>query len=351
VFVRAPSWLGDFVMAEPLLRALHERVGEGLAIAGHVRFLDLLHGPLEAVSRLERADVGELRAGDFDLALLLDGSWRSAWIVRRAGIGERVGLARGGRAALLTCALRPARERGAAAVGRGRTSRPPRWLPRPFDGVCAELGSLVGVEVRGRPRLTPTPSTLDAARERLAALGLVPGEPYLLLNAAARAGSAKGLPPSFWEGLLPRLKGLPRALVLGAPGESGPARHLAAKAGALALVDPPPDLGELAALCAGAVCVVTADGGALHVARAVGAAAVVLFGPTDPRHLALAPERTRAQRLELACSPCHLERCPLDPPARHACMSAHDPARAAAGVRELIGTSATRAVASSSPRA
>ncbi|HJP02320.1 MAG TPA: glycosyltransferase family 9 protein, partial [Planctomycetota bacterium] len=241
---------------------------------------------------------------------------------------------------LLTAAVRPARERGAVAVGRGRTGRPPRWLPRPFDAVCTELGALVGVEVSGVPRLAPTPPALAAARERLDALGLAPGEPYLLLNAAAREGSAKGLPRAFWEGLLAALAGagLPRALVLGAPGESVIARALAGRAGASSLTDPAPALPELAALCASAACMVTADCGTLHVARAAGAVAVVLFGPTDPRHLALDPDRVRAHRLELSCSPCHLERCPLVPPAQRACMVGFDPERVVESVRELIGT-------------
>ncbi|MED6334866.1 MAG: glycosyltransferase family 9 protein, partial [Planctomycetota bacterium] len=90
--------------------------------------------------------------------------------------------------------------------------------------------------------------------------------------------------------------------------------------------------------CASAACMVTADCGTLHVARAAGAVAVVLFGPTDPRHLALDPDRVRAHRLELSCSPCHLERCPLAPPAQRACMAGFDPERVVESVRELIGT-------------
>ncbi len=338
VFVRAPNWLGDLVMAEPLLSALHERVGEGLTVAGPGPCLDLVRPALASahwcVSEEARAGV----PGDLDLALLLDGSWRSAWYAWRAGARERVGLGRGGRSPLLTTAVRPARERGGVAVGRGRAGRPPRWLPRPFDAVCAELGALAGVEVRRAPRLVPVSGEVEAARDRLAAEGLAPGEPYLLLNAASRAGSAKGAPRGLWRELASRLGAadLPRAFVLGAPGETAAARAAAGGTPAVALVDPPPLLGELAALCAGAACLVTADGGALHVARATGCAAVVLFGPTDPRHLALEPARTRAHRLELACSPCHRERCPLDPPDRNACMSGHDVDRVLASVRELV---------------
>jgi len=44
VLVRLPSWLGDFVMSEPLVRALDERLAGGLltlvARAEHLELLD-----------------------------------------------------------------------------------------------------------------------------------------------------------------------------------------------------------------------------------------------------------------------------------------------------------------------
>jgi ADP-heptose:LPS heptosyltransferase len=65
-------------------------------------------------------------------------------------------------------------------------------------------------------------------------------------------------------------------------------------------------LGALAAVHRRARLVVTTDSGALHLAAAMGAPVVALFGPGDPRLFApLAPhDRLRVVRVGLECSPC-----------------------------------------------
>lgn len=347
VLVRAPSWLGDFVACEPLLRALHARLplhGRGsLSIAAPARLLALLDGRLAGAQRLSVGREGPRPQAwrGHDVALLLDGSWRSAWCAWRASIPERLGSARGGRGPLLTSAYTPARERGAAPVGVGRRGRFPRWLPRPFGAVCAEIGAWLGVEVRDpRPRLAPGDRGRAAARARLERAGVREGEPYLLVNAAARPGSAKGAPAELLEGVLAELARAraPRTLLLTAPGETETARRVAELApGATLLDDPPPDLEELVALCASSACLLTADCGARHVAVALGTPAVVVFGPTDPRHGAEHLERVRGLRVEVPCGPCHRERCPLEGSRRHACMTRIDPRAVAAAALELVG--------------
>src|SRR5688572_18256671 len=49
-----------------------------------------------------RASVRALREGKFDLGVLFPNSFGSAWMLRRAGVPERWGIARGGRGFLLT---------------------------------------------------------------------------------------------------------------------------------------------------------------------------------------------------------------------------------------------------------
>jgi len=65
-------------------------------------------------------------------------------------------------------------------------------------------------------------------------------------------------------------------------------------------------LGALAAVHRRARVVVTTDSGALHLAAAMGAPAVALFGPGDPVRFApfAPPERIRVIRVGLGCSPC-----------------------------------------------
>ena len=106
VLVRAPSWLGDFVACEPVLRALHARwsaagCADRLTIAAPAPFLELVAWKLRGAHLLAAARGANPDADSWrghDVALLLDGSWRSAFAAWRAGIPERAAWASGGRA-------------------------------------------------------------------------------------------------------------------------------------------------------------------------------------------------------------------------------------------------------------
>ena len=336
VLVRAPSWLGDFVAAEPALRALVEHQGSrgSVSVAAPARLLALLDGRFPQLRRLPiepGREEGDAEWRAHDVALLLNGSFRSAWRAWRSRIGVRAGFARGGRSALLTHAYVPARERAA------------RWLPRPFVAASAELLGWLGVAVRDRePRLLVSEHAREAAAARLASAGLSRGEPFVLANAGARPGSAKGIPPGAFAAsidAIARATGLP-VVIACAPGEEAAARETAARiviARSILLDAPPPGLAELSALSASARLAVGPDNGARHVAQALGTPCIALCGPTDRRHTAEHPASTRLLSVEVPCGPCHRESCPLAGELRHACMHRIEPARVAAAAMELLG--------------
>lgn len=348
VLVRAPSWLGDFVAAEPAIRALvlHQGTRGSVSIAAPARLLGLLDGRFPDLRRLpiapDRPEAGApWRA--HDVALLLNGSFASAWHAWRSRIGVRAGFARGGRSALLSHAYVPALERGATPLGIGRAGGGARFLPRPFGAACAELLGWMGVAVRDRaPRILVTDRARASAAARLAAAGLGRGEPFVLANAGARPGSAKGIPPGTFAAaldVLAREQRLP-VVIACAPGEEAAARETAARVvltRAILLADPPSDLAELAALSAAATLAIGPDNGARHVAQALGTPCIALCGPTDPRHTAEHPGTTRLLSVLVPCGPCHLEACPLAGDLRHACMHRIEPARVAAAAAELLG--------------
>lgn len=334
VLVRAPSWLGDFVMAEPVVRALYEHHHEAgaermLSIAGPARFLALLDGRFAGMQRLAISPASPERARDWrdhDAALLLNGSLRSAWSAFIAGIPLRAGFARGGRSPLLTQAFTPARELGATPIGLGRNGSFPRFLPRPFGAACFELAAWIGIRVRDRdPRLLVSERARDDTVRRLAAAGLANGEPFVLVNAGSRAGSAKGLPA---EVLAPALDEIARShdlpfVIACASGEEDSARVTAGSSSRARtiLLDPPAvDLPALVFLSSVARLVLGADGGARHVAQALGAPCVAVCGPTDPRHTAEHHADVCVVRIVVPCGPCHREICPLAGEAHHACM-------------------------------
>jgi len=343
VLVRVPSWLGDLVQAEPAVRALYERAGERLSIAGPAHLLGVLDGRFELARRIPHEGRGGERASAWRghaTAVLFTGSWRSAWTAWRATIARRIGWARDGRAPLLTQSAAPARERGGVPLGLGVRGRWPRPLPRPFVADCVDLVQLAGVAVRDpRPRLAAQPAAARTLAARLEAAGL---ERFALLNVGGRRGSAKSWSTDSWaqvaRGVRARL-GL-RSLLVAGPGEEervAAVAALAAGAEPVAAADPVLDLAGLVAACARATLVVTADSGPRHVASAAGAPVVVVCGPTDPRHTAAPLDDVRLVREPVACGPCHLERCPLVGAAEHACMRRVAPERVVAAAAELMG--------------
>jgi len=342
VLVRLPGWLGDFVMAEPALRALAPRLAPGaLTLVGSAAHLALLDGRFPGARRVAPEDGWRAWRGH-DVALLFTGSFRSAWGALRARIPRRVGFARDGRAPLLTDALVPAAERGATPLELGRPGAGRRHLPRPLGRSLAELLGLLGVAVEHAvPRLDVPVAELAAARARRARLGLEPDAPFLLANVGARADSSKGVPPELWLRALEALRALRPELtpvLCAGPGEERALEAVRVGLGAaraVVLREPLAPLPELLAHCAEARVVWSGDTGPRHLARALGRPAVIVAGPTDPRHCAVTAEE-RLVRVRVACGPCHRERCPLSGAEELACMRRIEPERLARATLELL---------------
>jgi heptosyltransferase II len=325
LLVRTPSWLGDLVMCEPALRALHEHyaargAAERLTLAGPRHLLGLFDAQWPGARRAPfDGRTGELPADwrGHEVALLFNNTLRSAWTALRAGIPRRVGWSRDLRALLLTDWMVPPREAGAPPLSIGRAGAWPRWLPRPYSGACRELVQALGIAVRDlRPRLSPTTEARAAAARRLARFGLYDGARFVLVNAGGRPQSAKTAPVWLYAPALRALwerERLPLVLLCG-PGEERVLETLHGRLGGVEAhpcTAPIAELPELAALCERAALVLTADGGPRHVAAAVGARLVCVCGPTDPRHSGEHAAGTRVLRAVVPCGPCHREECAL----------------------------------------
>jgi len=338
VLIRLPNWLGDIVQCEPLLRTFTHSA-ERLTLVGPPIAEELLGATLSGARWLE-AEVGARSWRDHDLALLLDGSLRSAWRAARARIPRRVSWGRGGKSLLLTEAVSPPLELGLPALARGVVGSHPRWLPRPFDGSVAELGSAAGIGVsEGPPRLSVSLEAQAAAAEQLEGLGIGAREVFVLASVGGREGSAKAVPRSTWAALLEALRAareLP-VLLTSAPGEERQLDELeqlglpsgVSIAGAT-------QLGALCGLMERASAFLTADSGPRHLAAALGCPSVVLHGPTDPRHSGCVGAPIRVSRLEVPCGPCHLERCPLSGSEHLACFGLRHVGSAVAMLCELL---------------
>lgn len=318
LLVRLPNWLGDAVACEPVVRELARRferanAAEKLVLCAPQRLLALFEASAPHARRLPSEDGWRAWRGN-GAALLLTGSWRSAWHAWLAAIPQRVGQARDGRALLLTDAVTPPSERGGLPLGLARRGAWPRRLPRPVGAVALELALRLGVSVADTiPRLAAPRAVDERVANELERSFC--GRPFVLVNAGGRADSAKALAAQEWANALAGTAAhFDFALTCG-PGEEPRAHELAqrlASAGRRAvfvLGGRAPELAEYLALLARCAVFATTDTGPRHLARAVGARSVVLFGPTDPRHTleGAAPEVRITGRAD--CAPCHLERC------------------------------------------
>jgi len=335
ILVRAPTWVGDAVMATPALRALRAGFPEAeISLEGRGELRELFGGLPHADrflvdpgrgARALAQRVAALRRERFELALLLPDSVRAALAPRLAGIPQRIGYARDPlRRALLTREVETPRAGG-------------RRLPRPTAARYRGLVRALGCPDRGLElELVVDPRGRERMRRRLAGLGVAADEDVLLVAPGAAFGPSKRWPPGHFAAacdLLARRRGL-RPVLVPAPGEAGIARAVAERTreGAVALLDPPLGLGELVALVERAHLVLSNDTGPRHVAAALGVPAVVLVGPTDPRHAETPGAASRVLRRELPCSPCQLRVCPID----HRCMTGLAPALAVEAAEELL---------------
>jgi heptosyltransferase-2 len=328
IWVRAPNWLGDLVMATPAFARLRAAFPRAHITGGMRPFLQPLvadTGFFDAIvptPKLRglgalRAEVAAMRAQRFDLAVVLPNSFVTGVVPFLARVPRRLGYTQG-RPGLMTHGLR-------AAVRRHwwqRREGPRRW-PVPMPTYYRELLDVLGIADLpadpSRPRLTVTPAADAWVDEHLRARGVAPGTPLLQLVVGANFGASKlWLPERFAEVArhFQRHHGM-RALVLVGPSEVELGARIASAGDALLLDQPVLPLDRLQALVRRAALVVTGDTGPRHLAVAFDRPVVCLIGPTDPNYTAYCLERTVLIRKDLPCVPCQKKVCPLG---HHRCM-------------------------------
>lgn len=329
-----PNWVGDCVMALPVVEALAaaDRKVVTLAKPHLTSLLTLSPAVSEAVERGadDAETIARLRDARCDEAIVLPNSIRSAWLPYQAGIPWRWGYRGGWRAPL----LRPPVPRPRDLRGRGR---------RPQIEDYRELLDALSVPPPASwvPRLPRDPALLAIGAERLQRAKLGGNGPLVGLFAGAEWGPSKRWPWRRFADLANALRRqVPgaRIVILAGPKEVWTAVRIHEESGKIhPVIGPDLDLRGLAAVLAHLDLLVTNDSGPMHVAAALGVRCVALFGPTDPRRTAPAGEGHRVLYTGRWCSPCFRRRCPL---LHHRCLrDIGVEAVAAAAVAALTPTS------------
>jgi heptosyltransferase-2 len=355
ILVRGVNWLGDAVMTTSALQRLRERFLQAhITLLTHQKLADLwLHHP--SLDRVLTLATGEkpwavarhLRAENFDLALVLPNSPRSALETWLARIPRRLGLARPWRNWLLTQAVPPRpghlemHKRSNSEIQHAthntqltslHVSRFTSQGPAPAHHIHSYLHLTAALGANSDPLPPLLTVTSDELRATASKHGLPaqpnPASPTFALNPGAEYGPAKRWPiDRFIEAALQIQKQTHCTwLILGGSGDLPLATkiHSALQSKHSETSTPPPSslllagrtsLRELMSLLKLSRILLTNDTGPMHVAAALGTPVVVPFGSTSPELTAPGlpgDPRHHILTANAPCSPCFRRSCPID---------------------------------------
>ena len=326
------SFLGDTVLTTPLLAQLANRgpvdivttPASAALLANHPAVRTVIpydkrgrDRGLRGMFRLAR----RLRRTEYDLALLAQGSWRSAAVAFLARIPSRVGFDRSAGKLLYTTRV-PYRDdlhHAARLLMLGR--------PNGREPTADEM----------RPSLAPGEAERAAVDALFAWHGVSAGDRLVVLAPGSVWGTKRW---PFYPELAQLLARHARVVVVGSAADATLADAIAAAeptsidaTGALSLL-------ASAELIGRAGVVVTNDSAPLHLASAMGTPTVALFGPTVPEFGfgPLAPRASVVGEETLPCRPCDRhgpQHCPLG---HHRCMRDLSPALVAERALTLLLT-------------
>lgn len=315
IIVRMPNWIGDCVMATPLLCDLRSRYPMATITAmcqakiaplllhdPHLNDRIAFNQPSGWLHRKEQLQIIEpLRHEQFDLGLLMTNSFSSAWWFWRAQVKRRIGFATHWRSWLLTDRL-PWPKEACHQIDQYHQLLSPLGAP----STSATL-----------PRLYLHEQEIKEARTLLQQCGWPLKRPPLLgINPGAAYGSAKCWLPDRFEALTEKLLKESSFFIVYFGDSAGkplvdsicqrfPERviNLAGKS----------SLRELMALISLCDLFLSNDSGPMHMAAALGVPLVALFGSTSA--LKTGPRGTAPVKVihkQVACSPCYKRVCPID---------------------------------------
>ena len=185
-------------------------------------------------------------------------------------------------------------------------------------------------------------SDAAAADAMLTDAGYDADRPLIMLNPGAGYGPSKLYPADRFAVVADALAGERGAQIVI---NAGPGERDVAEAVASAMTQPPllnlarmaNSLGWVKALCARCDVMITNDTGARHIAAALGADVVTIFGATGPERTVINYSRERIVRVDVPCGPCQKKDCPLPAgPEFHKCMTRIAPEVVVAAAEELL---------------
>ena len=281
-----------------------------------------------------------LRRGHFDLCVSLFGLMASIWAFV-SGARQRIGYKRESYPYMFTDPL-PGRRFN-------RRQHEVRW--------DLDLAAAAGAPGTWRyPTLHVQGEARARVADRLAELGVAPGDRLVGIHGGAVNGSAKRWPATHWAALADRLieREGTKVVLTGSAAERPIAEAIRDKMrNAPLLLTGETDIDELLAVLDRCDLVISGDSGPLHMAVALGRPTVALYGPTDPAIYGPTPRPGQPSvvlRRGMACSPCYnllaTAECPHGKPL---CMIDITPSQVLAAARGILRAAPALAAGSETP--
>lgn len=311
ILIVGPSWVGDMVMAQTLFVCLKQRhpgceidvlapewsrpILERMPEVRAALSFPLGHGVLDLATRRR---IGQSLAGQYDQAILLPNSLKSALVPFFAKVPKRTGWKGEMRYGLLNDLRKLDKERLPLMIERfmALAYEPNAEIPKPYP----------------QPRLVIDEASRAAA---LTKFGLSLDRPVLALCPGAEFGEAKRWPAEHyakvaeikiragWQVWMfgskndhPGCEDIRQRLIPGLREESV---NLAGET----------SLAEAIDLLSAAGAVVSNDSGLMHVSAALNRPLVAVYGSTSPQFTPPLADRVEIVRLGLDCSPCFERTC------------------------------------------
>jgi len=343
LLIRGVNWLGDAVMTTPALLRLREKFpGAHITLLTPEKLADLwknhpaINETISVAADENVFSIGKkLRAGEFDRALVLPNSPRSAIETWLAGIPQRTGYARPWRNFFLTQSIAPRaaavkmRKRSEAETRRLVSQQPAASSQQPEVPSAAHqiyeylnLAAALGANPEPLPpRLFVTAEEVEAVKKKFGLEKI--SAPVFGLNPGAEYGPAKRWPQEKFIAAAQEIQRRTNCtwILFGGKGDvelttriTREIQHPASSIQHLNLAGKTTlrELMSLLKICRG---LLTNDTGPMHVAAALGTPVVVPFGSTSPELTAPGlpgDARNHLLKSDAPCSPCFLRECPID---------------------------------------
>lgn len=313
IIIRMPNWLGDLVMATPVIKDVKEhwphakvtamceaKISQLIAKDPHADEIYSYKKPngwIHGTHPWEIIDT--LRKGQYDLGILLTNSFSSALWFWKGNVKNRLGYGDHYRSLLLNKALPYPKEKET------------QHLVKTYKMLLSPLGIPLSDT---DPYLEVSAEEILEAQQLLHTLNVKAGQKLIGLNPGAAYGSAKCWPPEKFKELSLKLLQNPQNTLLyfgdpkGAPLVQDICQGMPERVINLAGRTTIRQLMALLKLCS---ILLTNDSGPMHIASALKTPLIALFGSTSD--VKTGPYNGgKVIHKHVACSPCYKRTCPID---------------------------------------